>query len=143
MLNDAAWRSGSAGGSAIYTTFAGEPVNNNDVLVRYTYFGDANLDGIVSILDFNILATNFGKSGMTFGQGNFDYGADGTVNILDFNLLATNFGKQVAAPIIEPKTAAIVDTRGAIGTDAVKATLFSAAPIARSSMDLLQDVNLL
>jgi hypothetical protein len=46
----------------------------------------------VSLEDFNILATNFGKTGMTFSQGNYDYSADGKINLLDFNVLATNFG---------------------------------------------------
>src|SRR5207237_1466113 len=40
--------------------FDGQSVSGTNVLVRYTYSGDANLDGTVNALDFNALATNFG-----------------------------------------------------------------------------------
>jgi hypothetical protein len=32
-------------------------------LVRYTFAGDANVDGSVNITGFNLLVTNFGRSG--------------------------------------------------------------------------------
>jgi hypothetical protein len=63
-------------------------VNNWD---NQNFPGDANQSGKVDITDFNILASNFGKSGMTFTKGDFD--GDGTVTIRDFNLLASNYGK--------------------------------------------------
>jgi hypothetical protein len=59
-------------------------------LIRYTYTGDANVDGIVNLADFNALASNFGQTGKLWHQGDFNY--DGTVNLSDFNLLASNFG---------------------------------------------------
>jgi uncharacterized delta-60 repeat protein len=62
--------------------------------------GDGNRNRVVEIQDFNLLATNFGKSGMKYSQGNYDYSADGKVTITDFNLLATNFGKSVPPPTI-------------------------------------------
>jgi Dockerin type I domain len=52
--------------------------------------GDANGDYTVNALDFNILATNFGRSGATWSQG--DFNNDGIVNTADFSLLAANFG---------------------------------------------------
>jgi hypothetical protein len=55
--------------------------------------GDANHDATVNLLDFNILAGNFGLSGKIFSQGDFNY--DGTVNLLDFNILSGNFGTSV------------------------------------------------
>jgi len=62
----------------------------------YTLLGDANLDGKVNGTDFNLMATNFNKSGMTWDQGDFNY--DGNVNGTDFNLLATNFNR--VAPVV-------------------------------------------
>ncbi len=59
---------------------------------------DGNHNHSVEIQDFNILAANFGKSGQTFSQGNYDYSADGAVGITDFNLLASNFGRSISAP---------------------------------------------
>ena len=65
-------------------------------LVRATLYGDADLDGGVSINDFNVLAGNFGQaSGRVWEQGDFDY--DGGVSINDFNLLAGNFGQSLPA----------------------------------------------
>jgi GH25 family lysozyme M1 (1,4-beta-N-acetylmuramidase) len=74
-----------------------DPANNPlqaDVTVDFFVLsGDANRNRSVDISDFNILASNFGKSGQTYTQGNFDYSADGTVTITDFNVLASHFGK--------------------------------------------------
>ena len=35
------------------------PLNSNDVFVRYTYYGDANLDGVDTLDDFNLWLTGF------------------------------------------------------------------------------------
>jgi hypothetical protein len=77
------------------TSFGGQTVDSTSLLLRYTYFGDANLDGTVNLNDFNLLAANFGKSSQFWSGGDFNY--DGTVNALDLNAIATNFG-QVAIP---------------------------------------------
>ena len=64
--------------------------------IRSTLFGDADLDGGVSINDFNALAGSFGQaSGKFWANGDFDY--DGGVSINDFNLLAGNFGQSLPA----------------------------------------------
>jgi hypothetical protein len=76
-------------------TFVGQTVDATDVLVRYTRYGDANLDGGVNLQDFNRLASNFGGIDKVWSQGDFNY--DGVVNLSDFNLLAANFGL-VASP---------------------------------------------
>ena len=66
------------------------------VTIKATLFGDADLDGGVSINDFNALAGNFGQStGKVWVDGDFDY--DGGVSINDFNLLAGNFGQSLPA----------------------------------------------
>jgi hypothetical protein len=84
---------GYAEASALFSSFpaifAGQQVDNTSVLVRYTRYGDASLDGQVNLADFNRLAAGFG-SGTLWSQGNFNY--DNTVNLSDFNLLAANFG---------------------------------------------------
>ena len=58
--------------------------------------GDANRDKAVNLLDFNILAANFGQANRNFAQGDFDY--SGTVNLQDFNLLAARFGQVLPGP---------------------------------------------
>ncbi len=60
--------------------------------VKYTLYGDANLDGIVSGDDFTILAANLGKQVNSWDKGDFDY--DGLVTGDDFTLLVGNLGKQ-------------------------------------------------
>ena len=44
---------GTPTGSALYSMFDDEPVTNADVLVKYTYYGDANLDGKVDATDYS------------------------------------------------------------------------------------------
>ena len=68
----------------------------SQITIKATLFGDADLDGGVSINDFNALAGNFGQStGKVWTDGDFDY--DGGVSINDFNLLAGNFGQSLPA----------------------------------------------
>jgi plastocyanin len=61
--------------------------------INVARFGDANLDGLVNLADFNTLASNFGQSGRTWDSG--DFNGDGNVNLNDFNLLAANFGREI------------------------------------------------
>ncbi len=53
--------------------------------------GDANLDGVVTILDFAILRDRFGESDRVYFT-NGDFNLDGVVSILDFALLRASFG---------------------------------------------------
>jgi autotransporter-associated beta strand protein len=97
---------GYAESSAVFTSFpanfSGIIVDNTSVLVRWTRYGDANLDGQVNLDDFNRLAANFGTgSGALWTQGDFDY--DGIVNLNDFNKLAANFGLSAAGPQVTPE----------------------------------------
>ena len=64
--------------------------------MRYTFSGDANLDGAVDTVDFNLLAANFSQSGKSWFNGDFDY--NGTIDTVDFNLLASNFAQNMGAP---------------------------------------------
>ena len=75
-------------------------VTGDAVLIRFTRFGDANLDGTVNLQDFNRLASNFGATNGFWHQGDFNY--DGQVNLQDFNRLASNFGLSAAGPSVTP-----------------------------------------
>ena len=79
--------------AANVTDVAGNALSATDTLNFYFLGADGKRDEKVGIEDFNILAANFGKSGMSFTQGNYDYSGDGTVTITDFNILASQFGK--------------------------------------------------
>jgi hypothetical protein len=77
------------------TTFMGQPVDATAVVFRYTRLGDATLDAVVNLNDFNRLAANFGSTNATWSGG--DFNLDGFVNLNDFNLMAANFGL-IASP---------------------------------------------
>jgi hypothetical protein len=58
--------------------------------------GDANRDGKVDVGDLGILATNWQKTGMTFGQGDFTY--DGKVDVADLGILASKWQSTTPMP---------------------------------------------
>jgi hypothetical protein len=91
------------------TDAAGNPLPADVNVNFFSLAGDANHDRAVNLLDFNILASNFGQSGRDFSQGDFNY--DGSVNLIDFNILAGRFGTSVAPTI----------ARGLFGASAIKA----------------------
>jgi hypothetical protein len=80
--------------AAIFTAFPasyfGQTVDNTTILFTFTRYGDATLDRVVNLADFNRLASNFGQSNKLWTDGDFTY--DGLVNLADFNKLASNFG---------------------------------------------------
>src|SRR5205823_749045 len=77
-------------------TFSGQAVDGTAILVKYTYYGDANLSGNVDTIDFNILTANFSKTPRIWSDADFDYSQ--TVDTIDFNQLAGNFSKTGLAP---------------------------------------------
>jgi hypothetical protein len=70
------------------TAFHGVAVDGDSIVLRTTRAGDANLDGIVNIGDFSLLASSFNQPGMWW-RGDFNH--DGVANLADFALLAVNF----------------------------------------------------
>ncbi|MEM9296293.1 MAG: dockerin type I domain-containing protein, partial [Planctomycetota bacterium] len=65
--------------------------------------GDANGDGVVDLLDFDVLAQNFGAGpGFPDGLSAGDFNADGVVDLLDFDILAQNFGSSSPAVVPVP-----------------------------------------
>jgi autotransporter-associated beta strand protein len=82
-------------GGTLHATFDGVAVASSDVLVKYTYLGDTNLDGVVDASDLaNALA---GLSGGLTGWVNGDFNYDGVVNGADLTLLLNSLTKQGAS----------------------------------------------
>ena len=79
--------------------------------MKYTWNGDANLDGKVNTSDFMALANNFGGSGKLWQGGDFNY--DGVVNALDFNAIASEFGMSSAPSA--PALGTLVPEPGSLG----------------------------
>jgi hypothetical protein len=72
------------------TTIAALHLTAGQTLVKYTIYGDANLDGTVDINDLNIVASNFlsGNPG-TWDTGDFYYA--GETDISDLNAVLSNY----------------------------------------------------
>lgn len=68
--------------------------------------GDFNGDGVVDILDLDILSTNFGQMGGAATPDDGDANDDGKVDILDLDLLSSNFGATTSASASVPEPAA-------------------------------------
>ncbi|MBE3070952.1 MAG: PEP-CTERM sorting domain-containing protein [Planctomycetes bacterium] len=101
------------------TVFAGEAVDATAVLVRYTWWGDANLDGVVDANDYDVIDKNylFPPAVMGWWVGDFNY--DGAIDANDYDRIDKAYLFQGAplaapspAPAPEPATLALL----ALGT---------------------------
>lgn len=85
---------GAAGG-----TWNGVTVDGTALLLKETYFGDANLDGKVNADDFALadkgMATNLATGSARWTDGDFNY--DGSVTSADFLLMDTAFAQHGGA----------------------------------------------
>jgi hypothetical protein len=69
-----------------------------DVLIQNvlnTFYGDTDLNGEVSFVDFLALSGSFGQSNRSWSQG--DFTGDGEVSFADFLILSENFGRMQTA----------------------------------------------
>ena len=74
------------------TSFDGFSVNASDILVKYTYYGDADMNGVVNFDDYARTDSGFNGAGSTWFQGDYDY--NGLVNFDDYSLLDLAFNTQ-------------------------------------------------
>ncbi len=84
-------------GNVLTGSFDGQSVNNADVLVKYTYFGDADLSGVVDAGDYQAIDNGFNsQSGGTplAGWVNGDFNYDGQINGDDYTLIDNAFNTQ-------------------------------------------------
>jgi hypothetical protein len=77
--------------------FAGQSVDGTAVVVRFTYYGDADLNGSVDVADLGRLASNWQTSPRRWAQGNFNY--DGAVDVADLGMLASNWQSSLLVPL--------------------------------------------
>jgi hypothetical protein len=76
--------------------WAGQTVLGTDVLVMFTWGGDANLDGKINIDDYGRIDGNVASSGSVFGWFNGDFNYDGKINIDDYGIIDGNINRQGA-----------------------------------------------
>lgn len=80
---------------------SGNTISNTAIVGRYTYFGDTNLDGMVTADDYGALDANWGAinipPGMKWIVGDLNF--DGMVTADDYGALDANFGRGVGHPV--------------------------------------------
>jgi len=94
--------------------FAGEPVDGSTILVKYTYLGDVNLDGVVDENDVTFINV-FYDGGITtshsWHEGDI-FGYDGRIDDNDITILGLTYGLGIGDPLggaaPEPATLALV-----------------------------------
>jgi hypothetical protein len=91
------------GGAPVYSAsnlFEGAAPSPTDVLVKYTYYGDANLDGAVNSADYTLIDAAYladqSAPGSLTGWFNGDFNYDGTINGSDYTLIDNAFNEQGA-----------------------------------------------
>ena len=107
------------------TEFAGEEIDASSILLKYTWWGDANLDGIVDANDYDVIDRNYlfmPHPEAPWFTGDFDY--DGVIDANDYDRIDKAYlfqsgplaGAGAAAPAAtpEPATLALV-ALGALG----------------------------
>ena len=132
-------------GGPILPSLGGEALTTNDIIVKYTYDGDMNLDGVVNADDYFLIDTGFIGGGRRYQDGDLNY--DGVINADDYFLIDSAFLGQTgplaggesaaatthAAP--EPADAAAVEDAVIVQparkqeADSLLAGLFSAEPV--------------
>ena len=95
--------------SAIYPSFYGQTADANAILISYTIYGDANLDGHVDASDYSKIDNGYALKLSGWGNGDFNY--DGVVNGSDYTLIDNAFNTQGAygaAPDILTNPTAVI-----------------------------------
>ncbi len=98
----------NAKGAVIYSPFDGVTSTTTDVLVRYTYYGDANLDGKVDGSDYTLIDNGYLHRTTLTGWYNGDFNYDGTINGDDYTLIDNAYNTQGSQLVFS--TAALIAT---------------------------------
>jgi hypothetical protein len=97
--------SGGSSGTS-FATFEGQSVSSTDLLVKYTYYGDALLTGSVTALDYTQIDNGYNEDQSYLEQNpggtalpatgwyNGDFNYDGTINGDDYTLIDNAFNSQ-------------------------------------------------
>jgi fibronectin-binding autotransporter adhesin len=85
------------GGPTLYGSFDNNGASSSDVLVKYTYYGDANADGSVTSADYTLIDAGYLSHGTLTGWYNGDFNYDGVINGSDYTLIDNAFNMQGAS----------------------------------------------
>jgi hypothetical protein len=73
-----------------YSSFAGQNVDSNSLIVAALLPGDANADGTVDLSDLSAVLSHFGGTNANWTAGNFD--GSSTIDLTDLADVLNNFG---------------------------------------------------
>jgi hypothetical protein len=82
-------------GYADGNTDSGTPATANQLVVKFTLAGDANLDGTVNFNDLDVVGRRLSTSGNDWANGNFNYDPNGAVNFNDLDIIGQNLNKTI------------------------------------------------
>jgi hypothetical protein len=85
---------GTPVGPVMYNSFDNLTVVDTDVILKYTYWGDTNLDGRVDAADYSRIDNGYLRQ--LSGWNNGDFNDDGAVNGSDYTLIDNAFNTQGA-----------------------------------------------
>jgi hypothetical protein len=101
-----------------FTTFGGQPVTPDDVLVKYTYTGDGNFDGAVTFDDYAAMDSAFFGLIQNLGWATGDVNFDNQITFDDYSVVDQAFffqgaplsGQSAVTAVPEPGTLAACAT---------------------------------
>ena len=67
------------------TSMGGFAISANDLLIRHTKLGDADLNGVVNFDDYSRIDFGFNTGGSTWTKGDFDY--NNLINFDDYSVI--------------------------------------------------------
>ena len=86
-------------------TFAGQLIDSTAVLVKFTWGGDANVDGKLNIDDYGRIDSNVAIPGAS-GWYNGDFNYDGKIKMDDYGIIDSNIAAGPPLSAAGPATAA-------------------------------------
>lgn len=81
-----------------FENLVGQPLAADHTFDFHVLRGDANGDAVVDFDDMLIVARNYGQTGRSFSDGNFDFSTNGSVDFNDLLTLARHYGHTPATP---------------------------------------------
>ena len=99
-------------GGPILPSLGGEALSINDIIVKYTYDGDMNVDGVVNADDYFLIDTGFIGGGRRYQDGDLNY--DGVINADDYFLIDGAFLGQ-GGPLGVGEDAVVMRVKGMVG----------------------------
>ena len=84
--------------ATFYSNFDGQTVGANDILVKYTFVGDANLDGVINGDDYALIDNGYNNHLSGWQNGDFTY--SGSVTATDYTLIDNSFNLQGSSTLL-------------------------------------------